>query len=45
MCGENHDCGCCHPEVRKQYPDGCTPEQIEDCHEDSENHPCDDDDK
>ena len=33
-------CGCTNPEKLKGDPEDCTPEQIEECHGDSEEHPC-----
>ena len=36
------DCKCQYPEKLKGKPEECTPEQIKECHGDSEEHPCDD---
>ncbi len=36
------ECTCKHPEKLKGKPGECTPEQIEECHGDSEEHPCSD---
>ncbi len=35
-------CKCCceHPEKLKGKPEDCSPEQIKECHSDSNNHPC-----
>jgi hypothetical protein len=36
MCKE-----CCqHPENLKGKPEGCSPEQIKECHGDAKEHPC-----
>jgi len=32
-------CGCQHPEKGRE-PDECTPEQIQECHGDVAEHPC-----
>jgi ArsR family transcriptional regulator len=34
-----NDC-CQHPEKLKGTPEGCTPEQIKECHGDTKDHPC-----
>jgi ArsR family transcriptional regulator len=36
------DCKCQYPEKLKGKPEECTPEQIKECHGDSEEHPCED---
>jgi hypothetical protein len=33
-------CGCTNPDERKDKPEECTPEQIEECHPESKGHPC-----
>jgi len=33
------DC-CQQPEKLKGKPEDCTPEQVKECHGDTENHPC-----
>ena len=38
MCGEENKCE--HPEKLKSKPGECSPEQIEKCHGDVEEHPC-----
>ena len=37
MCEE---CGCQKPEEPAEKPEECTPEQIEECHGDTGEHPC-----
>ena len=37
MCEE---CGCTNPEKLQGKPEDCTPEQIEECHGDADEHPC-----
>lgn len=39
MC-EKKGCCCQKPEKLKKTPEECTPEQIEECHGDTEEHPC-----
>jgi hypothetical protein len=34
------DCKCQYPEKLKAKPEECSPEQIKECHGDSEEHPC-----
>ena len=34
------ECGCTNPEELKGVPEDCTPEQIEKCHGDTDEHPC-----
>ena len=36
------DCGCQHPE-KERKPGECTPEQIQECHGDVAEHPCEGD--
>ncbi|MBA1335102.1 MAG: hypothetical protein HPY66_0724 [Firmicutes bacterium] len=33
-------CNCEHPEKLKGKPGECSPEQIKECHGDTEGHPC-----
>ena len=40
MCDGKDGCGCEKPENLKTTPQECTPEQTEQCHGDSERHPC-----
>jgi len=34
------DCGCTNPEKKAKDPKKCSPEQIAECHPESEGHPC-----
>jgi len=38
-------CNCEHPEKLKGKPGECTPTQIQECHGDDKNHPCNKEDK
>ena len=44
LCGKEVEkmcnCHCEHPEKLHGSPEECTPEQIKECHGDTENHPC-----
>ncbi len=40
MCCNEKKHGCRKPENLKVSPEGCTPEQIRECHGDSAGHPC-----
>lgn len=42
MCGEENPQGCCcqKPEHLKERPEACTPEQIQECHGETQEHPC-----
>jgi len=33
-------CGCTKPEEKKDDPKECTPEEVSECHPESEDHPC-----
>ncbi len=39
MCCHDAKSECCHPE-KKRDPQECTPEQIEACHGEAAEHPC-----
>ncbi len=34
------NCNCQHPEKLKDKPENCTPQQIEECHGKTGDHPC-----
>jgi ArsR family transcriptional regulator len=39
------DCKCQYPEKLKGKPEECTPEQIKECHGDTKEHPCEDEEE
>jgi len=40
MCDGKDSCACEKPEKLKTTPEECTPEQVKECHGDTEQHPC-----
>ena len=42
MCGDKESCCCKHPEGKQENPGECSPEQVQECHGDAEEHCCED---
>ena len=40
MCDAENKCECEKPENLKTTPEECTPEQVEECHGETKEHPC-----